>query len=336
LADTSTVTEKGTSLWRDAWLRLRKNKVAVVSGVFLIVMFLLCFVAAWFTGDPNEQDLANKFAAVGSSSENIQQVRQDDGSSIKETRTLLHLLGTDQMGRDLLSRILFGGQVSLLVGLIATSVAFVIGISYGAISGYAGGRADAIMMRAVDTLYAIPFLVLVILLQEVLSGSTSEVATWLVKHWKFPDETTHRLANILPLFLAIGALGWLTLARITRSQILSLKQQEFAQAAISLGLSPSRILFRHLIPNTLGPAIVYVTLTIPSFIMYEATLSFLGLGIKAPDSSWGVLIKDGANYMETQPMLLILPALFFTTTLFALNFLGDGLRDALDPKAAKD
>ncbi len=319
MADTSTVTEKGSSLWRDAWLRLRKNKVAVVSGVVLIVMFLLCFVAAWFTGDPNEQNLANKFAAVGSSSGNT-----------------LHLLGTDQMGRDLLSRILFGGQVSLLVGLIATSVAFVIGISYGAISGYTGGRTDAIMMRAVDTLYAIPFLVLVILLQEVISGSASEVATWLVKHWKFPDETTHRLANILPLFMAIGALGWLTLARITRSQILSLKQQEFAQAAISLGLSPSRILFRHLIPNTLGPAIVYVTLTIPSFIMYEATLSFLGLGIKAPNSSWGVLIKDGANYMETQPMLLILPGLFFTTTLFALNFLGDGLRDALDPKAAKD
>lgn len=306
--------EKGSSLWRDAWLRLRKNRVSVISGIFIIVMFLLCFVAAWFTGDPNEQDLPNKFAPMSAG----------------------HPLGTDQMGRDLLSRILFGGQVSLLVGLVATSVAFVIGISYGAISGYIGGRTDSVMMRAVDTLYAIPFLVLVILLQEVLSGSAGEVATWLVKNWNFPDETTHRLANILPLFVAIGALGWLTLARITRSQILSLKNQEFAQAAISLGLSPLRVLFRHLIPNTLGPAIVYVTLTIPSFIMYEATLSFLGLGIKAPDSSWGVLIKDGANYMETQPMLLILPGIFFTLTLFALNFLGDGLRDALDPKSSKD
>ena len=306
--------EKGSSLWRDAWLRLRKNRVSVISGIFIIVMFLLCFVAAWFTGDPNEQDLPNKFAPMSAG----------------------HPLGTDQMGRDLLSRILFGGQVSLLVGLVATSVAFVIGISYGAISGYVGGRTDSVMMRAVDTLYAIPFLVLVILLQEVLSGSAGEVATWLVMNWNFPDETTHRLANILPLFVAIGALGWLTLARITRSQILSLKNQEFAQAAISLGLSPLRVLFRHLIPNTLGPAIVYVTLTIPSFIMYEATLSFLGLGIKAPDSSWGVLIKDGANYMETQPMLLILPGIFFTLTLFALNFLGDGLRDALDPKSSKD
>ncbi len=214
-------------------------------------------------------------------------------------------------------------------------MAFVIGISYGAISGYVGGRTDAVMMRIVDILYAIPFLVLVILLQEVLSGTAGEAAGWLVQRG-FPEETTFRFANILPLFIAIGALGWLTLARITRSQVLSLKQQEFTQAAVSLGLTPGRVLFRHIIPNTLGPAIVYVTLTIPSFIMYEATLSFLGLGIKAPNSSWGVLIKDGANYMETQPMLLILPGLFFTATLFALNFLGDGLRDALDPKAAKD
>ncbi|NNM28883.1 MAG: ABC transporter permease [Akkermansiaceae bacterium] len=307
--------EKGTSLWKDAWLRLRRNKVALGSGVFLVIMVGLCFGLAWFTGhDPNQQSLTNKFAAPGGG----------------------HLLGTDQMGRDLFSRILFGGQISLLVGFVATAVAFVIGILYGAISGYVGGRLDALMMRIVDILYAIPFLVLVILLQEVLSSSAGDASEWLVKNWNFPEETTYRFANILPLFIAIGALGWLTLARITRSQVLSLKQQEFAQAAVSLGLKPMRILIRHIIPNTLGPAIVYVTLTIPSFIMYEATLSFLGLGIKAPNSSWGVLIKDGANYMETQPMLLILPGLFFTSTLFALNFLGDGLRDALDPQAAKD
>jgi oligopeptide transport system permease protein len=314
VATSPTEFEQGTSLWRDAWHRLRQNRIAVASGIGLIVMVLLCFVAAWFAGDPNQQDLTNKFAAPSPE----------------------HLLGTDQMGRDLFARILFGGQISLLVGFVATSVAFVIGILYGAIAGYTGGRTDAVMMRVVDVLYAIPFLVLVILLQEVLSSSADEAAAWLVKSWGFPEETTYRFANILPLFIAIGALGWLTLARITRSQVQSLKQQEFAQAAVSLGLKPLRILLRHIIPNTLGPAIVYVTLTIPAFIMYEATLSFLGLGIKAPNSSWGVLIKDGANYMETQPMLLILPGLFFTATLFALNFLGDGLRDALDPKAAKD
>lgn len=309
---------KGTSLWMDAWHRLRQNKVAVASGIFLILMLVLCFGAAWFMADPNVQNLDNKFAS---------------GSG-------KHWLGTDQMGRDLLSRILYGGQLSLVVGLIATAVAFCIGILYGAISGYTGGRIDATMMRLVDVLYAIPFLVLVILLQQLFDAKAGEASAWLIAKFEIESqgtqETIRRIANVVPLLVAISALGWLTLARITRAQVLSMKQQEFTQAARSLGLSPMRILLRHIIPNTLGPSIVYVTLTVPGFIMYEATLSFLGLGIKAPNSSWGVLIKDGANYMETQPMLLILPGLFFTTTLFAFNFLGDGLRDALDPKAAKD
>lgn len=309
---------KGTSLWKDAWLRLRHNKVAVASGIFLVLMMLLCFVLAWFMADPNTQDLDNKFA-------------QASGQ---------HWFGTDQMGRDLFSRILYGGQLSLVVGLVATAVAFCIGILYGAIAGYTGGRLDAAMMRLVDVLYAIPFLVLVILLQQLLAAQASEVSAWFIDKFEIEkpssQETVRRVANVVPLLIAISALGWLTLARITRAQVLAIKQQEFTQAAQSLGLSPLRILLRHIIPNTLGPAIVYVTLTIPGFIMYEATLSFLGLGIKAPNSSWGVLIKDGANYMETQPMLLILPGIFFTATLFAFNFLGDGLRDALDPKAAKD
>lgn len=310
--------EKGTSLWRDAWHRLRQNKVAVASGIFLIVMLVLCFVVAWYCQNPNEQSLVNKFASPGAE----------------------HWLGTDQMGRDLLSRILYGGQLSLVVGLVATAVAFCIGILYGAIAGYSGGRIDAFMMRIVDVLYAIPFLVLVILLQQLLSSYANQAADWIVATLDIKVSTTieniRRVANVIPLLIAISALGWLTLARITRAQVLALKEQEFTQAAKSLGLPPLRILLRHIIPNTLGPAIIYVTLTIPAFIMYEATLSFLGLGIKAPNSSWGVLIKDGANYMETQPMLLIVPGLFFTTTLFAFNFLGDGLRDALDPKAAKD
>ena len=310
--------EKGTSLWRDAWHRLRQNKVAVASGIFLSVMLVLCFVVAWYCQNPNEQNLVNKFASPGAE----------------------HWLGTDQMGRDLLSRILYGGQLSLVVGLIATAVAFCIGILYGAVAGYSGSRTDAFMMRIVDVLYAIPFLVLVILLQQLLSSYANEAADWIVATLEIKESTTidniRRVANVIPLLIAISALGWLTLARITRAQVLALKEQEFTQAAKSLGLPPLRILLRHIIPNTLGPSIIYVTLTIPAFIMYEATLSFLGLGIKAPNSSWGVLIKDGANYMETQPMLLILPGLFFTTTLFAFNFLGDGLRDALDPKAAKD
>ena len=213
----------------------------------------------------------------------------------------------------------------MLVGFVATGVALLIGIAYGAISGYAGGRTDAIMMRVVDTLYAIPFLVLVIVLKVVIAGPMEEQLRWM-----------GRFANIVPLFFAIGALGWLTLARITRTQVMAIKEQEFVEAATSLGLSKMRILFRHIVPNTLGPAIVYATLTIPSFILFEASLSYLGVGIEAPNSSWGILIKEGADFLETQLYLLIIPGLFFSLTLFAFNFLGDGLRDALDVRASKD
>lgn len=306
--------ERGTSLWRDAWLRMRKNKMAMASLFVFVTMFLLCFVVAWFLGDPNAVALNNKFAGPG------------DGG----------ILGTDGLGRDLLARILFGGQISILVGLVATLIAVTIGVSYGAISGFAGGKTDAVMMRVVDILLAIPFLVVVIVLQAVLSEWSKDISKWLVANWAWNKELTDRILNIFPLFIALGAFGWLTLARIVRSQVLSLKEREFVEAATSLGLSSRRILFRHIIPNSLGPTIVYATLTVPSFIMYEATLSYLGLGIESPNSSWGILIKEGANFLETQPLLLIVPGLFFSITLLSLNFLGDGLRDALDVRASKD
>lgn len=306
--------EKGASLGRDAWLRLRKNRLAVASMVVLIAMFALCFIVAGWFPDPNAQNLTNKFAAPSAG----------------------HWFGTDHLGRDLLSRVLFGGQVSLLVGLVATAVALTIGIVYGSISGYASTRIDDFMMRAVDILYAIPFLVLVILLKVVIAGEMDVLSARMTTDWGWDADFVGRFANIVPLFLAIGALGWLTLARITRAQVQDIRRREFVEAAVSLGLGRLRILFRHIIPNTLGTAIVYTTLTMPGFIMFEATLSYLGLGIEAPNSSWGILIKEGANYMETQPRLLVIPALFFSITLFALNFLGDGLRDALDPKASKD
>ena len=297
--------EKGSSLGKDAWSRLRKNKLAMLRMCFIGFMLIICFVVAPlpFVDDPNEQNLANRFASPSAD----------------------HIMGTDQLGRDLFSRILFGGQISMLVGFVATGVALIIGITYGAISGYAGGRTDAIMMRVVDTLYAIPFLVLVIVLKVVIAGPMEQYLSWL-----------ERFANIVPLFFAIGALGWLTLARITRTQVMAIKEQEFVEAATSLGLSKLRILFRHIVPNTLGPAIVYATLTIPSFILFEASLSYLGVGIEAPNSSWGILIKEGADFLETQLYLLIIPGIFFSLTLFAFNFLGDGLRDALDVRASKD
>jgi len=212
----------------------------------------------------------------------------------------------------MLTRILYCGRVSLMVGFIATAVALVIGVTYGAIAGYAGGKTDNAMMRLVDIFYALPYMIFIILLMVVFGR------------------------NLLLLFLAIGAVEWLVMARIVRGQIQSLRQQEYVEAAISLGLSPLAIIFKHLMPNALGPVIVYTTLTIPNVMLLEAFLSFLGLGIQPPQSSWGVLISYGVETMEEYPWLLIFPGLALTTTLFALNFLGDGLRDALDPKASRD
>ena len=212
----------------------------------------------------------------------------------------------------MLTRIMYGGRVSLMVGFVATSVALVIGISWGAIAGFFGGRLDAVMMRIVDALYALPFMIFIILLMVVFGR------------------------NILLLFLAIGAVEWLTMARIVRSQVMSIRNQEFIEAAYSIGLTRWVIIKKHIIPNTIGPVIVYTTLTIPSVMLLEAFLSFLGLGIQPPQSSWGLLINYGVETMEEYPWLLIFPGMALSLTLFSLNFLGDGLRDALDPRASKD
>jgi oligopeptide transport system permease protein len=282
---------KGVSLWDDAWMRLKKNKLAMIGLCFLGFMMIVCLMAPLLTPyGYEEQDLRL-------------------GASVP---SVTHWLGTDTFGRDMLTRILYGGRVSLMVGFIATSVALLIGVTYGSIAGYAGGKVDALMMRLVDIIYALPFMIFIVLLMVVFGR------------------------NLLLLFLAIGAVEWLVMARIVRGQIQNLKQQEFVEAAISLGLSPGAIIRKHLIPNALGPIIVYTTLTIPNVMLLEAFLSFLGLGIQPPQSSWGLLISYGVESMEEYPWLLIFPGLALTLTLFALNFLGDGLRDALDPKASRD
>lgn len=310
--------EKGTSLWTDAWHRLFQNKLAVTGLVVIVVIFSACFIGGPIMHkmgmDPNAQNLANQFARPSSQ----------------------HLLGTDQLGRDLLGRILDGGQISLLIAVLATILTVTIGIIYGGIAGYVGGRLGNIMMRIVDGLLAMPFLIVVILFRELIAARVELGGQFLINSWGWNRDLILRFSNILPLLIAIAAFGWLTMGRIVRSQAASLVQMEFVEAARSLGLSHRRILFRHMLPNMLSPIIIYATLTIPSFILYEATLSFIGLGIEPPNSSWGTLIKEGANFLETKTAMIIYPSIIFSLTLFAFNFLGDGLRDALDPKAAKD
>ena len=283
--------EKGTSLTQDAFRRLRKNKMAMAGLSILVCMVVVALLTPLIA--PYEYDAQNL----------------DLGAS---PPSVAHWLGTDVFGRDQLTRIMYGSRISLMVGFIATTVALLIGVLWGATAGYIGGRTDAFMMRTVDVLYALPFTIFIILLTVIFGSS------------------------MLLLFLAIGAVEWLTMARIVRGQVLTLKQQEFVEAAVALGLSPWRIIVRHLIPNTLGPVIVYTTLTIPSVILLESFLSFLGLGIQPPESSWGSLISDGVESMEEYPWLLVFPALTLSITLFSLNFLGDGLRDALDPRASGD
>lgn len=233
-----------------------------------------------------------------------------------------HWMGTDLSGRDLMTRIMYGGQLSLAVGLVATLVSFIIGVSYGAAAGYAGGKVDNAMMRFVDIMYAIPYMFLVIILLVFVDGLKA----------KYPQ---FQINTIYLLFIALGAVQWLTMARIVRGQVLSLRKKEFVEAAHSIGVSSFAIIFRHLIPNALGPIIVYSTLTVPAVMLEEAFLSFLGLGVQAPDASWGTLIADGAQAMSFYPWLIIFPGLFLGLTLFSLNFLGDGLRDALDPQSRK-
>lgn len=307
---------KGQSLWKDAMQRLLRNRAAVASGIFLILMALACFVLPLFPciAHPNLTDLAH----------------------ITAPSSWEHPLGTDHLGRDMLARVLFGGRISLLVGVAATAVALALGLVYGLISGYIGGRTDALMMRTVDVLFALPFIVVVIVFSLSIEEPCRELTHTIVRLTGWSREAVAPLLGLVPLLLAIGALGWLTLARIVRTQTLALKEQEYVQAARSLGLSHASILFRHIAPNLLGSVIVYTTLAVPGIMLTESTLSFIGLGVKAPNSSWGTLIKEGADRMEVAPELLIYPALFFCLTLLALNFLGDGLRDALDPKSAKD
>ena len=277
-----------TSLGRDALKRLRRNRAAVGAGMFLLGITIAAFAAPWLPGlqDPTLQNL--KLGAVPPS--------------------LAHWFGTDELGRDALARVLWGGRISLLIGFVGTLVSLVVGVTYGAVSGFKGGRTDEAMMRVVDVLYSLPYIFLVILLLVFFSKS------------------------IIMMFVALGLVQWLTMARIVRGQVLSLKTQTFVEAARALGANDVGIIFRHIVPNTLGPVIVYATLTVPAVILQEAFLSFLGLGVQPPAASWGTLVSDGAKVLALFPWLVIFPGAALSATLLCFNFLGDGLRDALDPQ----
>ncbi|MDP7604196.1 MAG: ABC transporter permease subunit [Alphaproteobacteria bacterium] len=278
----------GRSLWGEAWRRLRRNRAAVVALVILGAIAMAALLGPTLSPWP------------------IDEVDWDAMASPPDLAR--HPFGTDANGRDMLARVLFGGRISLLVGLAATLVSVVIGIAWGATAGYLGGRSDAVMMRIVDILYALPFMFFVILL------------------------TVYFGRHIVLIFVAIGVVEWLDMARIVRGQALSLKQKEFVEAAKAVGTPEFTIVRRHIVPNTLGPVTVFATLTVPKVILFESFLSFLGLGVQEPMTSWGVLISEGATQMETAPWTLIFPTLLLVVTLFCLNFIGDGLRDALDTK----
>ena len=280
---------KGRSLWEDAWHRLLKNRAAVVSALIMAGMILLVIIGpmviSW------EADFTDW-----------------DNTSTAPSIITGHWFGTDAVGRDILVRTLEGGRISLLVGVVATLVSLVIGVTYGSVAGFYGGITDRVMMRIVDIIYALPFMFFVILLMVVFGR------------------------HIILIFVAIGAVNWLDMARIVRGQTLSIKNMEFVEAAKACGVSNKDIIRRHIVPNLMGVVVVYITLTIPQVILVESFLSFLGLGVQEPMSSWGALVNDGAQDMESAWWTLIFPATFLTVTLYCFNYIGDGLRDALDPK----
>lgn len=380
----------GVSLWKDAWKRLLKNKLAVfgliVLGFMVVIVTIGPPILYWLTGITPDYIPA-------------------DGNLIKSfPPSLQHPMGTDEQGRDMLARVLQGGRISLTVGVITTIVSLLVGVSYGAIAGYLGGRIDNLMMRIVDILYSIPYILIVIVLLSVFGGQNTQalisglppilaglivgvigaliavniyralfgegisltfgeslkrfafglleaivlialiaLTTYLVSRTglgssiaeRYGDVVSLGLSQIFLLFFALGLVSWLTMARVVRGQILSLKNQEFVLAAKATGVSSFGIIFRHLVPNSLGPVIVYATLTVPSVMLSEAFLSYLGLGVQAPYASWGSLAADGVKNIAIFPWQLIFPGVTMALTLFSLNFLGDGLRDALDPQTRK-
>jgi oligopeptide transport system permease protein len=311
---------RAASLWSDAWRRLKKNRAAVVSGAILaltlIAAVLQPMASHW------RYDQAN--LALGATGPSWQ-----------------HWMGTDAVGRDLMARVFFGARVSFTVAIVATAMSFAIGCTWGGVAGYFGGKLDAAMMRVVDVMYTFPFLIFVILLQVFFANKggvfhRAFIRVLGVAVKDAADPSYFPVFQIVFVFAALGCISWLTMARIVRGQVIALREQPFVEAARSIGAGHLTIIFRHLLPNALGPIIVYTTLTIPEVMLTEAFLSFLGLGTQEPLSSWGSLAAAGADVMDIYPWMLAFPAAMLAITLFCFNHLGDGLRDALDPRIRKE
>ena len=289
---------KSSSLLSESWNQLKKNKTAIVCAVFIFLVCLVAALAEWMAPYPFDEQLKGKILLPPDSN---------------------HWLGTDSLGRDLLSRLIYGGRISMTVGILTAVISLLLGVIYGAISGWFGGKTDAVMMRAIDILYSIPTLVLLILVKVVFDSITL-----------FSNPELKSLTGIL---IALSLVGWVTLARVVRGQVLQVKEMQYVEAARCIGNGGGRIVFFHVLPNILGPIIVLLTLQIPSNILFESFLSFLGLGLQPPYSSWGVLAEEGWQSLRSFPHLMLAPGTAIFLTMIAFNLLGDGLRDALDPQS---
>ncbi len=321
-----TITRRETNLWTDAFYRLIRNKGALVGGVVILILFIVYIFAPVIAPRSYEIQVSKDNSAMPAwlislfpSTQNYARVNDS------------YPLGADDLGRDVLSRIIYGTRVSLTVALVGPLLALLIGTIYGSIAGYFGGRVDNILMRFVDVMYAFPTLLLIILMMAFFRSSFAGISEPGTLKYTM-NELDSRVGGMLFIFVGIGITSWMGMARLTRGQVLSLREKEFVEAARALGATDIQIMFKHILPNAIGPLIVAETLAIPTYISYEAFLSFIGLGVNPPTPSWGMMISDGARVIRTYPHLAILPGLALAITMFAFNFLGDGLRDALDPK----
>lgn len=325
LAGGMPLTQKRENLWVDAFRRLIRNRAAVVGGTIVIILIVMAVFAPQIAPRSYEKQVLKDQNTVPAWLLSVFPTMKPYARLSND-----YLLGADYVGRDLFSRIVYGARVSLTVAFIGPLISLLIGTIYGSISGYFGGRVDNIMMRIVDVLYAFPGLLFIILLLAFFRSTLTRIEPGTFAY--SISQLDARLGGMLFIFVGIGLTAWETMARLTRGQVLSVREKEFIEAARTIGASNMRIMFRHILPNIIGPLVVAETLAIPGYISTEAFLSFIGLGVNPPTPSWGSMISDGAQVIRTYPNQTIFPALALAITMFSFNFLGDGLRDALDPR----